>query len=191
MQGTEVKEGNAIRRQWKSELNSYPYAYTQVIVIEDEKDNERLETENKAEEIKALANDLNEHKGELGYPIPTLPVMQCLNAAYNEVFDANGDLQKEADKNKVERLRNTLKEISLIGDEDIVKPASRHYYTLRNFQDIYGRYAYFIWLQQQTRMITMALPEMIRKLLYGDAQRKRELVLSMMPTVVVSTWSRS
>ena len=143
VQGTEVKEGNVIRRQWKSELNSYPYAYTQVIVIEDEKDNERLETENKAEEIKALANDLNEHKGELGYPIPTLPVMQRLNAAYNEVFDANGDLQKEADKNKVERLRNTLKKISLIGDEDIVKPASRHYYTLRNFQDIYGRYAYF------------------------------------------------
>ena len=40
-------------------------------------------------------------------------------------------------------MRRLLTEITQVKDNEVVKPANRHYYKLCNYQDVYGRYDYF------------------------------------------------
>lgn len=143
VQGKETRKGNVIRRQWKTELNGYSYAYSQLIVIEEQSLAERAEVSNKADEVKLMADDLYHHKGEMGYPLPSLPVMQKLDTVYTDVFDTEGKVKTDATVEKVAELRSVLEAISTIKDNEIVKPGNRHYYTLRNYQDMYGRYSYY------------------------------------------------
>lgn len=143
VEGTEVRNGNVIRRQWKATLNSTSSTYTQLIIIEDNSGEARLEVTNKADEIMLVAKDLYQHKGELGYPLPTLSVMQEFESAYTQVFDANGKVLDDATVEKVAELRNVIHKVSQIKDNEIVKLSDRHYYKLRNFQDLFGKHEYF------------------------------------------------
>lgn len=150
VKGTEVCEGNIIRRRWKAELNGTSSTYSQLIVIEDGQADETMEAQYKAEEISLLAYDLYRHKGELGYPIPTLPVMQKLNAAYTDVFTQEGKVQTGTSLQQVEQLRKILEETSEIKDNEIVKPSERHYYKLRNYQAMFGRDYYYYLTSNQS-----------------------------------------
>ena len=143
VQGTEERVGNVIRRKWRATINGTTGTYTQLILIEDPTIVSRTEVEYKAKDLKALADDLYRHKGELGYPVPTLPALQKLDAAYNAVFTAEGKVQPDATVEKINEMRDVLDKISTAKDNEIVKPSDRHYYTLRNYQDMFGRLSYY------------------------------------------------
>lgn len=143
VKGTEEREGNVIRRRWTATINGTTGTYTQLIVIDDPNEALRAEVNNQADDLKLMATDLHKHKGEPGYPLTTLPAMQKFDKAYTDVFNAEGNVLPEATTAQVDELRRVMEEITKVNDSEIVKPADRHYYTLRNYQDVYGRYDYY------------------------------------------------
>lgn len=149
--GKEERVGNVIRRRWKAEISGTSSTYTQLIVLkEDSVQAARRNIENRADELKLVAVDLHSHQGELGYPLKDLQAMRSFETAYAEVFDDEGSVQSEVTMEKIEVLRKAIQNLSAIHDNEIVKPSDRHYYTLRNFQDIYGRYAYYYVAQHES-----------------------------------------
>lgn len=143
VKGKEEREGNVIRRRWTATLNGTTGTYTQLIIIDDPQAADKAALSNQADAIQLMATDLYKHKGEQGYPLSTLSAMQKFDKAYTDVFDAEGQLKSDATSEQVDALRRLLAEITQVKDNEVVKPANRHYYKLRNYQDVYGRYDYF------------------------------------------------
>lgn len=147
--GEETRDGHVIRRRWTASINGTSSTYTQLIVIQDESLLERKGLENRADELRPQALDLYRNKGAMGYPKTDLPEMQAFLKAYQAVFDTEGKVQPDATDEKLQQLGQSLIELAAIGDDQVVRPASKGYYRLRNYQDLYGRATYY-YLKQGT-----------------------------------------
>lgn len=145
VEGKEEKIGNYIRRVWKTDSNGSPYAYTQVIMIKngavDMQQDVRLR--NRAEALRPMANDLYQHKGELGYPQVALPEFVTFETLYSKVFDNDGYMLKTVAEKDIDALEKSMNQLTQIKDNEVSLPKSRHYYIIRNYQDIFGRDRYW------------------------------------------------
>lgn len=143
VKGEESRNGNVIRRRWTASLNGTESTYTQLIVVRDDRKEEKNFLANRADEIRPLAKDLFDHFGELGYPKADLPEMQAFRQAYPAVFTANGKVVETVTDADLEQLKQALDAVTRIDESGVVRPGKHGYYRIRNYQDIYGRHYYY------------------------------------------------
>lgn len=149
--GSEERLGNCVRRIWKTQSMDVPYAFTQVIFIKDkqqqEQEQEHISVQNRAEDLRHMANDLYQHKDEIAYPKVSLPQFAAFESAYEKVFDDQGYLLKSATGEDVKSLRASMEALTKIADDEVKRPIAGHYYIIRNYQDTYGRENYWYVVQ--------------------------------------------
>lgn len=140
---TEKNEGALIRRSWQATVSGTPYCYTQLIKLPDVlTDKEKVRDE--ARKLAAMAKELYQNRGKVGYPKTWLQESKDFETAYAAVYNTTDhEVRTNVEKKDVQRLNEVLTALSNIGDNDVVKPEHGKYYKVRSYVLPYGREAYF------------------------------------------------
>lgn len=139
--GVQTREGSLIRRSWKATVNGLNYTYTQIVKLPDtQTDYDLARTE--ARQLAAMARQLRDHMGDLGYPLASLKTSAAFVDAYDKVFDGQ-EVRSTLTTADVTQLRTALNALTQIADDEVALPQAGHYYKVRAYVSPYGRDAYY------------------------------------------------
>ena len=143
---SEKEEGRLIRRSYVADANGTKYTYTQTFVL-PKTVSEWEQARASAQELAAMARQLHENMGNVGYPYKSLSESQDFEAAYAKVFK-NNDIVTGVSMTEVKALKETLTRLTQISDEDVVKPEDGKYYRVRAYLAPHDRDTYFYMVDE-------------------------------------------
>lgn len=138
----ERREGCCIVRLWKATLNGTTSTYQQVIHVQRPDAHLLAQAHSEAMDMKRWSSDLYHHLGQLGYPLTGLPQTTAFTQAYEAVYNQDGSIRHDVDLRSTAALKEAGAALDQLQDNQIGLPRERHYYKLRSFNDLFGRYIY-------------------------------------------------
>ncbi|MDO4692487.1 MAG: zinc-dependent metalloprotease [Porphyromonadaceae bacterium] len=139
VEGKQVETGNSLTRTWAATIQGKTAVYTQVITLSEGQGNKQRELMAKVLELRRNTHDMRRNLGSLGYPKADVPSAVAFVKAYDAVFTDDAEPRDELTEEYYTALKNALRALQDLGDEDIVMPISGVKYKIANYKVTFGR----------------------------------------------------